>query len=158
MATRRDDALASVLNERSSSLDIVADVESLAVQGRPLNRFARPLVALLVASLAVSVLLSAVLVWSRQPYLAGGAVALLALGSAAGGICWRLGLAKAHAEAANAAKTRLLTALGEDLSKPLRAIARAGAAIDRRGLDPDEWGKIARMRLDARAMLLQLED
>ena len=37
-------------------------------------------------------------------------------------------------------------------------IARAGAAIDRGDLDPDEWDKIARMRLDARAMLLQLED
>ncbi|HEV2189649.1 MAG TPA: HAMP domain-containing sensor histidine kinase [Stellaceae bacterium] len=74
------------------------------------------------------------------------------------GACWWLARGKRQAETANVAKTRLLAALGDDLRKPLRDIARAGAAIDRTAFDPGEWDKIARMRLDARAMLLQLED
>jgi len=93
-----------------------------------------------------------------QPLVFGGGAAGLVAALAAGCVCWRLAAAKRRAEAADAEKGRLLSALGEDLQKPLRAIARAGAAIDRSGLDPDEWDKIARMRIDARAMLLQLED
>src|SRR6202035_42481 len=53
---------------------------------------------------------------------------------------------------------RFLTALGEDLRNPLRMIARAGAAIDRTMIEPEQWDMIARIRLSARSMLLQLDD
>src|SRR5262249_48216115 len=45
-----------------------------------------------------------------------------------------------------------------DLRSPLRTIARAGNTLDRAALDPALWDMIARTRLNARAMLLQLDD
>jgi len=114
---------------------------------------------MLLAGLVIAAIaMAAIALWHEQPLLSAGLIATLMFAAGALAICWRLAGAKARAEAANAAKTRLLTALGDDLRTPLRAIARAGAAIDRAGLEPDEWEKIARMRLDARAMLLQLDD
>jgi signal transduction histidine kinase len=97
-------------------------------------------------------------IWPDQAMPAGAAAGAGMLAAIVAGACWWLARAKRQAETANAAKTRLLAALGDDLRKPLRAIARAGAAIDRNAFDPGEWDKIARMKLDARAMLLQLED
>jgi signal transduction histidine kinase len=158
MATSRDDGLASVLNDRFGTIDFVPQRDSFVRLLRSLCDRAPPVSAILIASIVVAAALTVMLIWPRQPLVGGGAGAGLTLVFGVGWIGWRLNAAKARAEAADAAKTRLLAALGEDLRKPLRAIARAGAAIDRSGLDPDEWDKIARMRLDARAMLLQLED
>jgi len=105
-----------------------------------------------------SAMATAVAMRPDQPMVLGVAAGAILLAAVVAGACWWLARAKGQAETANAAKTRLLTALGDDLRKPLRDIARAGASIDRSAFDPDEWDKIARMRLDARAMLLQLED
>ncbi len=97
--------------------------------------------------------------WQDQPMLAGGMVAvLLLLPGYVGSLLHGLSAAKNRAEAANVAKSRFLTALGEDLRNPLRLIARAGAAIDRDAIGPEQWDMIARIRLSARSMLLQLDD
>ena len=97
--------------------------------------------------------------WQERPLLAGGMIAAMVLLPAyVGAVLHRLGTAKTGAENANAAKNRFLTALSEDLRSPLRTIARAGAAIDRATVDPAQWDMIARMRLSARAILLQLDD
>jgi two-component system sensor histidine kinase RpfC len=97
--------------------------------------------------------------WRDQPLLLAGMLAAIVLLPAHVGILLhRLGSAKTQAEAASAAKSRFLAALGADLRGPLRTIARAGGAIDRATLDPTQWDMIARMRLSARAMLLQLDD
>jgi hypothetical protein len=157
MATSRDDASANILNDRRGAIDFAGDRDSLARLVRPFRRFSRPLVAIVVVGIALAAA-AAVAMWSDQPLLGGGAAGAVVLAAVVTGTCWWLAWGKRQAESANAAKTRLLAALGDDLRKPLRAIARAGAAIDRSAFDPDEWDKIARMRLDARAMLLQLED
>jgi signal transduction histidine kinase/DNA-binding response OmpR family regulator len=97
--------------------------------------------------------------WWERPLLAGGMLAaILLLPAYVGAILHRLGAAKAAAEAANAAKNRFLASLGDDLRSPLRSIARAGSALDREAVEPELWDMIARTRLNARAMLLQLDD
>src|SRR5262249_42513317 len=67
-------------------------------------------------------------------------------------------VAKSRAEAASTAKSRLLTAVAEDLSKTLLTMAGSGAATGRDRLDPTERDRIASMRLSARAMLAQLDE
>ena len=97
--------------------------------------------------------------WRDHLIVAGGM--LLAMGllpAYVGSVLHRLLNAKNAAESANAAKNRFLAALSDDLRGPLRAIARAGSSIDRSTLDPEQWDMIARIRLSARAMLLQLDD
>jgi signal transduction histidine kinase len=159
MAASRGEALASVFDGRHEAFDFADGQDSLARLARPFRRFSGPLVATIVVSLAAAlVVAAAVAMWPDQPVLAGGCAGALLLAVLVAGAGWLLMRAKRQADSANAAKTRLLTALGDDLRKPLRDIARAGAAIDRSAFDPGEWNKIARMRLDARAMLLQLED
>lgn len=97
--------------------------------------------------------------WRERPLLAGGMLLAMALLPAyVGAVLHRLGAAKTAAESANAAKNRFLAALSDDLRAPLRSIARAGASLDRTALDPEQWDTIARMRLSARSMLLQLDD
>jgi len=97
--------------------------------------------------------------WRERPLLAGGLlVAIVLLPGYVGAVLHRFGTAKIRAETANAAKNRFLSALSEDLRSPLRMIARAGASIDRTALAPEQWDMITRMRLSARAMLLQLDD
>jgi signal transduction histidine kinase len=159
MATSRDEVLANVFDVRRGVIDFSGGEDSLARLVRSVRRLAWPLAAILVSivTLITTVTVAAV-ICPDQPVLAGAAAAAILLAVVIVGACWRLAWAKRRAENANVAKTRLLTALGDDLRKPLRAIARAGAAIDRSAFDPGEWDKIARMRLDARAMLLQLED
>ena len=97
--------------------------------------------------------------WREHPLFAAGMLFAMALLPAyVGAMLHRLAADKAAAETANTAKNRFLVALSDDLRGPLRTIARAGAAIDRATLDPEQWDMIARMRLSARAMLLQLDD
>ena len=97
--------------------------------------------------------------WQERPLIASGiAAAIVLLPAYVGAVLRRLDLEKAAAETANAAKNRFLAALSDDLRGPLRTIARAGAAIDRATVDPEQWDMIARMRLSARSMLLQLDD
>jgi signal transduction histidine kinase/DNA-binding response OmpR family regulator len=97
--------------------------------------------------------------WWERPLLGGGIlVAMVLLPAYVGGVVHRLNTAKAAAEAANAAKNRFLFALCDDLRGPLRALARIGAALDREKLDPGLWDLMARTRLNARAMLLQVDD
>ncbi len=97
--------------------------------------------------------------WQERLLLAGGiAAAIVLLPAYIGAVLHRLNVAKTRAESANAAKNRFLEVLSDDLRGPLRTIARAGAEIDRATVDPEQWDMIARMRLNARAMLLQLDD
>src|ERR1700683_3457423 len=134
MAIRRDDALASVLTERSAALDIVAAGESRLRLIRSLRRPSYPHVVMLAAGIATAAGVTAALLVPGQSLVFAGGAAMLFLAGAIAGLCWRVAAAKRRAEAADAEKSRLLNALGEDLRKPLRAIARAGAAIDRAGL------------------------
>jgi two-component system sensor histidine kinase RpfC len=97
--------------------------------------------------------------WQENPLLAGGTLAMAALLPAyVAALLRRLDAAKMEAEAANAAKTRFLAAFGEDLRPPLRTLARAGADVDRAHVDPAQSDTMARIRLMARSMLLQLDD
>jgi signal transduction histidine kinase/DNA-binding response OmpR family regulator len=97
--------------------------------------------------------------WRAAPLLAGVLLAaMIMLPAYVGAVLHGLGAAKLGAEAANGAKNRFLTALSEDLRGPLRTISRAGAALDRSATDPELWDIFAKMRLSARAMLLQLDD
>ena len=159
MTASRDDTLASGFDRPLAAIDFAANRDSLTRLMRSCGPLIRPLVTILILVLVtVALLAAAVVLWPDRPMFAGGAAAAMALAAIVAATCWRLARAKRQAETANAAKTRLLAALGDDLRKPLRAIARAGAAMDRKAFEPGEWDKIARMRLDARAMLLQLED
>jgi DNA-binding response OmpR family regulator/signal transduction histidine kinase len=109
--------------------------------------------------LAFAAVLASTPFWRDRPLLAGGiVVAMVLLPAYVGAVLHRLGTAKTTAETANSAKNRFLAALSEDLRSPLRIIARAGTTIDRATLDPGLWDMIARTRLSARAMLLQLDD
>jgi signal transduction histidine kinase/CheY-like chemotaxis protein len=97
--------------------------------------------------------------WSERPLLPCGlALTIVLLSVYVGAVLHRLGVAKSTAERANSAKNRFLSALSDDLRGPLRTIARAGGALDRAALDPEQWDMMARMRLSARSMLLQLDD
>ncbi|HML11215.1 MAG TPA: hybrid sensor histidine kinase/response regulator, partial [Stellaceae bacterium] len=97
--------------------------------------------------------------WRDRLLLAGGVMLAMALLPAyVGAVMQRLVAERDAAATANMAKNRFLTALADDLRGPLRTIARAGAAIDRTTVEPDQWDMIARIRLSARAMLLQLDD
>ncbi|HVH81184.1 MAG TPA: HAMP domain-containing sensor histidine kinase, partial [Stellaceae bacterium] len=97
--------------------------------------------------------------WRERLALAGGMLAaVVLLPTYVGAILHRMADAKARAETANAAKNRFLFSLGDDLRAPLRTIARAGGTLDRDTLDPGLWDMISRIRLSARAMLLQLDD
>ena len=97
--------------------------------------------------------------WREHLLLAAGMVlAMVLLPAYVGAVLQRLAGDKQAAETANAAKNRFLAALSDDLRGPLRMIARAGSALDRTTLDPEQWDMIARMRGSARAMLLQLDD
>jgi len=108
---------------------------------------------------AFAVVVASTPFWHERPLLAGGIIVTMVLLPAyVGAVLDRLGTAKTTAETANAAKNRFLTALSDDLRGPLRTIARAGTTIDRAALDPELWDMIARTRLSARAMLLQLDD
>ncbi len=109
--------------------------------------------------LAFAAVVAATPFWWERPLLAGGMLAAMVLLPVyVGAVVHRLGTAKTAAETANAAKNRFLAALGDDLRGPLRALARAGIALDRETLDPALWDMVARTRLNARAMLLQLDD
>lgn len=97
--------------------------------------------------------------WRDHPLFAAGLLlAMVLLPGYVGAVLHRVAGDRDAAETANAAKNRFLAALSDDLRAPLRTIARAGATLDRSTLDPEQWDMIARMRLSARAMLLQLDD
>jgi signal transduction histidine kinase len=159
MATSRDEALANVFDGGRRIIDFASGRDSLARLIRPVWLLTRPLTASLILCIALTLAMAvAVAMRPDQPVVLGVMAGATLFVAVVAGACWWLARAKRQAETANAAKTRLLTALGDDLRKPLRDIARAGASIDRSAFDAGEWDKIARMRLDARAMLLQLED
>lgn len=158
MAASTGHAMTSVFGARQEAIDFTVGRDSLAGLARLFRRVARPLaVIILLFVVLISVTAGAMSLWPARQLLFVAADVILAVGAVAG-MCWQLAYGKHRAETASAAKSRLLAALGEDLRKPLRAMARAGATIDRDAFDAGEWDKIARMRLDARAMLLQLED
>ncbi|MFZ2008253.1 MAG: hybrid sensor histidine kinase/response regulator [Stellaceae bacterium] len=97
--------------------------------------------------------------WREHLLLACGMMlAMVLLPAYVGSVLHHLTADKDAAESANAAKNRFLAALSDDLRGPLRTIARAGSSIDRETLDPEQWDMIARIRLSARVMLLQLDD
>jgi len=159
MAVSHESALANVFDRRREAINFVGVRDSLVRSIGACRGLVRPLAMIVVLIVALASAIGATLaIWPDRPMLAGGAIGTIILAVVVAGACWRLARAKRQAETASIEKTRLLAALGEDLRQPLRDIARAGAAIDRSALDPGEWDKIARMRSDARAMLLQLED
>jgi signal transduction histidine kinase len=159
MAASRDSALANVFDRRREAISFISIRDSLARLIRPSSGLIRPLAMILASIMAIASAIGvAVAISPDRPMLAGAAACAVALAAVVATTCGRLARAKRQAETANIAKTRLLAALGEDLRQPLRDIARAGATIDRNAFDPGEWDKIVRMRSDARAMLLQLED
>ena len=97
--------------------------------------------------------------WRAQPVLSAGLLAAIALLPAyVASLLWALVRAREQAEAAGAAKVRLLAGLADDLRETLRALLRAGAKLDRTGLTEAESEIIARMRLSARAALVQVEE
>ncbi|HWB51602.1 MAG TPA: response regulator [Stellaceae bacterium] len=120
----------------------------------------RALVVTIVLELAAfAAVVLATSFWWDRPLLAGGMLAAMALLPAyVGAVLHRLTAAKTAAEAANAAKNRFLAVLGDDLRGPLRAVARMGSTLDREALDPELRDMLARTRLNARAMLQQLDD
>ncbi len=117
-----------------------------------------------VAAMALEIVAFAAVVagtpfWREHLLLACGMLlAMVLLPAYVGSVLHRLAAERDAAESANAAKNRFLTVLSDDWRGPLRAIARAGSSIDRATLDPGQWDMIARIRLSARVMLLQLDD
>jgi two-component system, sensor histidine kinase RpfC len=95
--------------------------------------------------------------WRGVPLMAAGVLgAVVALPVYVGALLRRLSAAKVSAEAANFAQHRLLAAIGEDLRGPLRTIARAIADIDLAALDRHQRDTIAQIRLNERALWLEL--
>jgi signal transduction histidine kinase/DNA-binding response OmpR family regulator len=129
-------------------------ISSAEYHGRRMSAAATALEAVAFAAVVV-----ATPFWREHLLLACGMMlAMLLLPAYVGSVLHRLAADKDAAESANAAKNRFLAALSDDLRGPLRTIARAGSAIDRETLDPEQWDMIARIRLSARVMLLQLDD
>jgi signal transduction histidine kinase len=119
------------------------------------------LIALAVSGVAavIGAMIVTTPVWQADPM--AGAIIIAVLGMLAGCAAMlfrRLVAARTQAAAASEAKTLLFSGLAEELRHPLRSVARSGAAIDRNAIDPDQWDKIAQMRLNARSVLLQLDD
>ncbi|MBV9551565.1 MAG: response regulator [Alphaproteobacteria bacterium] len=100
-----------------------------------------------------ALVVSAAPFWQANPLMAAGIlIAMTALPAYVGMLLRRFAGAAREAERANTAKNRFLAALGEDLRTPLRSLARLGATGEP---GPSE---AARIRVLARAMLLQLDD
>jgi two-component system, sensor histidine kinase RpfC len=120
----------------------------------------RPLTgAALLGVIAFGFVAAATPFWRTNLLLALGMLAAIALLPAYFGfVLRRVAAAQNKAEAANAAKSRFLMALGEDLRNPLREISRTGADLDRAALDAEQRDRLAQIRLNARALLLQLDD
>ena len=109
--------------------------------------------------LAFAVVIAATPFWRGELGLAVGMLmAMILLPVYVGARLGELGASAIRAAAKNAAKDRFLLDLGEDLRGPLRAIARAGAEIDLDALAPAQRDAMALTRLNARTMLLQLDD
>lgn len=110
-------------------------------------------------ALAFVVVVAVTPFWRGELGLAAGMwAAMILLPAYVGARLGELGVSAARETAENAGKDRFLLDLGEDLRGPLRAIARAGAEIDLDALGPSQRDAIALTRLNARTMLLQLDD
>ena len=97
--------------------------------------------------------------WFYQPLLSLGSGAALALVPAyVAALVRKLSRSAAAAEAAREADARLFAGLGDGLRKSLKAVLRAGAKLDRTDLTSEEGEMIARMRLSARAALVQIDE
>lgn len=97
--------------------------------------------------------------WRGQLLSAAGVLAaVILLPTYVGARLRRLEEGRTRAEIANAAKDRFLLILDEDLRGPLRTIARAGTGVDRGATDSNQGDALARVRLNARIMLLELDD
>jgi len=115
--------------------------------------------AIAVIALSFGTVVAATPFWRGQLLSATGVLAaVILLPAYVGARLRRLGEGRLQAELANAAKDRFLLTLDEDLRGPLRAIARAGVGIRRDTADPAQWDALARVRLGARIMLLELDD
>ncbi|MGH7094593.1 MAG: ATP-binding response regulator, partial [Stellaceae bacterium] len=97
--------------------------------------------------------------WRSQSVLSAGSLAAIALLPVyVASLLRALVRAREQAEADGAAKVRLLAGLADDLRETLRALLRAGAKLNRTGLTEAESEIVARMRLSARAALVQVEE
>ena len=97
--------------------------------------------------------------WWGQPLLSLGTAMTIVLVPAQVAALLRRATASAAADAGTAAaRTRLYAALGDGVRESLKALLRAGARLDRTDLTPEEAEIIARMRLSARAALVQVDE
>ncbi len=116
-----------------------------------------PTVAAALAGFATVVATTAF--WWGQPLLSLGTAAAIALVPAYVAALLRAAAGSAVATAGEAAaRTRLYAALGDGVRESLKALLRAGARLDRTDLSPQEAEIIARMRLSARAALVQIDE
>jgi DNA-binding response OmpR family regulator/signal transduction histidine kinase len=96
--------------------------------------------------------------WREEPAVAALAFAVVVLVPAAFGLGWRRMARGVELAARRGADERgVFAAVAEDVRGSLRAIMRAGAALDPAALAPEAADALARLRLSARAALVQLD-
>jgi len=97
--------------------------------------------------------------WWGQPLLSLGTATVIALVPAYVAALLRKAVSFAAASVGETtARSRLYAALGDGVRESLKALLRAGARLDRTDLSPQEAEIIARMRLSARAALVQIDE
>jgi DNA-binding response OmpR family regulator len=155
VATAVDIALVSAFLHAGDFLTAAWSAAYLALAIRDGGRW--PSVAAPLAGFAAVVAMTAF--WWGQPLLSLGTAAAIVLVPAQTAALLRRAAASATASASQAAaRTRLYAALGDGVRESLKALLRAGARLDRTDLSPEEAEIIARMRLSARAALVQVDE
>ena len=149
--------LLAVGGGRTAALAPIYLYVAIGYADQPAPRARAAAIALSAVAFAVVVLFTPF--WRDQlPLVAGMLGTMILLPISVGARLRQFRAARIAAEAANAAKDRFLTALNEDLREPLRAVARAGAELERDAVDPGVWSAVAEARLYGRTLLLQLDD
>jgi two-component system, sensor histidine kinase RpfC len=117
------------------------------------------LIAVLMSVAGFAIVVGTTPFWQPQPALAMAALAaLLVLPASVAPPLRALAQASASARAANAEKSGLLSALGEELRRSLESILRASSTFDRTAPAAEYGEAVAAVRDRSRAMLAQLED
>jgi DNA-binding response OmpR family regulator/signal transduction histidine kinase len=97
--------------------------------------------------------------WWGQPLLSLGSLAAIAVVPAYVAALLRQAAGSAAAsDGADAARTRLYAGLGDGVRDSLKSVLRAGSRLDRTDLSPEDAEILARMRLSARAALVQIDE
>ena len=96
--------------------------------------------------------------WWAQPLLLLSSLAAIAVVPAyVGALLRRAAGSAAASDSADAARSRLYAGLGDGVRDSLKSVLRAGARLDRTDLSPEDAEILARMRLGARAALVQID-